>query len=131
MRFYSILIRRYLRTCEAAGTPCEHRWDCPHPESVPTEEWYPYSTENGRTLSVFDKPPRKQSVTNASGGNRTQYNPKDKTWHSLPPREVRVVYFDTEDMLDYTSDVQKAYEQKEAKMPVSYTHLTLPTNREV
>lgn len=117
MRYYMILVRQYERDCDCEKKP----WGCSlHAATAPLDKWEPWKAYGAHVASLYDRPPPKQSVNKAA--HRPNFYPRNAAGYNtgefitVPPADVRVVYFDTEDLLDMTWDAEAAYQQVEAKM---------------
>ena len=70
------------------------------------EAWEPYAASGDRAGRLYDEMPSTHSIAQATTSLLADHGVR---------HPHRVVYFDTEDLLDVTADTEAAYQQAEAK----------------
>lgn len=113
-----ILVRQYENDCDCSD---KLMYDCRrHAATKPLDKWEPWTAYGAHVASIYDRHPPKQSMSRAKKrGGFWGIDEDGKPTGILiesPDAEIRVVYFDTDDLLDVTWDADAAYQQAEAKM---------------
>lgn len=111
-----IKVRQYGRSCNCqkkndaltALPPEERRGGyiyCNHPADVPLDKWYFHKPQGCKIAALYtDMANVRRSLPHARKNRRGS------------PNETKIVYFESDDLLELTEDMQLAFEQAEAKM---------------